>query len=51
MIIFGIALLVVGFVAGIAVVWTIGAIVLALGMVLWLLGTLGHAIGGRKHYY
>jgi hypothetical protein len=51
MIILGIVLLVIGFVTGIAIVWSIGLIVLVIGLVLWLLGTLGHAVGGRRHYF
>ena len=51
MIIFGLILLLIGFVTGIAIVWTIGVIVLVVGLVLWLLGAMGHAVGGRRHYY
>ena len=51
MIILGIILLVIGFVTGIPIVWSIGLIVLVIGLVLWLLGTLGHAVGGRRHYF
>jgi uncharacterized membrane protein HdeD (DUF308 family) len=51
MIIFGVVLLIIGFITGIAIVWTIGTIVLVVGLVLWLLGALGHAVGGRRHYY
>jgi hypothetical protein len=51
MIILGIILLVIGFVTGIAIVWSIGLIVLVIGLVLWLLGALGHAVGGRRHYF
>ena len=51
MIIFGLILLIIGFITGIAIVWTIGMIVLLVGLVLWLLGAMGHAIGGRRHYY
>jgi hypothetical protein len=50
-IIFGLILLLIGFVTGIAIVWTIGMIVLVVGLVLWLLGAMGHAIGGRRHYF
>jgi hypothetical protein len=50
-IIFGLILLLIGFVTGIAIVWTIGVIVLVVGLVLWLLGAMGHAVGGRRHYY
>jgi hypothetical protein len=51
MIILGIVLLIIGFLTGIAIVWSIGAIVLVIGLVLWLLGALGHAVGGRRHYF
>ena len=51
MIIFGLILLLIGFVTGIAIVWTIGMIVLVVGLVLWLLGAMGHAVGGRRHYF
>lgn len=51
MIVLGIILLVVGFILKIAIVWTIGIIVLIIGLILVLLGALGHAVGGRKHYF
>ena len=51
MIIFGLILLLIGFVTGIPFVWTIGMIVLVVGLVLWVLGSTGRAVGGRKHYY
>ena len=51
MIILGLVLLIVGFVVKIAVLWTIGIVVLAIGLVLALLGTMGRAIGGRRHYW
>ena len=51
MIILGIVLLIIGFITGIAIVWTIGTIVLVVGLFLWLLGALGHAVGGRRHYF
>ena len=51
MIIFGVLLLIIGFITGIAIVWTIGTIVLVVGLFLWLLGALGHAVGGRRHYF
>jgi hypothetical protein len=50
-IILGLILLLIGFVTGIAIVWTIGIILLVVGLVLWLLGAMGHAVGGRRHYY
>lgn len=51
MIILGIILLIVGFVAKIAILWTIGIVILVIGLILVLLGTLGHAVGGRRHYF
>ena len=51
MIILGIILLVIGFVAGVPILWTIGGILLVSGVVLELLGMAGHAVGGRRHYY
>jgi hypothetical protein len=51
LIILGIILLIIGFVAKIAIVWTIGIVVLVLGLIAALLGSIGHAIGGgRRHY-
>jgi hypothetical protein len=50
-IIFGLILLLIGFVTGIAILWTVGVIVLVVGLVLWLLGATGRAVGGRRHYY
>jgi hypothetical protein len=51
MIILGILLLIIGFVAGIAILWTIGIVVVVIGLVLALLGMAGHAVGGRRHYF
>lgn len=51
MIILGLILLLIGFLTGIAIMWTIGVIVLVVGLVLWLFGAMGHAVGGRRHYY
>jgi len=51
MIILGLILLIIGFVSGIAILWTIGIIVLIIGLILALLGAVGHAVGGRRHYY
>ena len=51
MIILGIILLIVGFVASIPVLWTIGVILVVIGAILALLGMMGHAVGGRRHYF
>ncbi|MFD5818267.1 DUF6131 family protein [Streptomyces sp. NPDC127038] len=51
MIILGVILLVVGLVAGIGILWTIGIILVAIGVLLWILGAVGREVGGRRHYY
>jgi hypothetical protein len=50
-IILGIILLIIGFVTGIAIIWTIGIIAVVIGLILALLGLVGHAVGGRRHYF
>ncbi|MER7679013.1 MULTISPECIES: DUF6131 family protein [unclassified Streptomyces] len=51
MIVLGVVLLVIGFVAGISILWTLGVILLVVGAVLWVAGSLGRGVGGRKHYW
>ncbi|HEY2314113.1 MAG TPA: DUF6131 family protein [Streptosporangiaceae bacterium] len=51
MIILGIILLIIGFVAKIAIVWSIGIVALIVGAVLALLGMAGREVGGRRHYF
>ena len=51
MIIVGILLLIIGFVTGIAILWTLGIVVVLIGVILALLGMGGHAVGGRRHYF
>jgi hypothetical protein len=51
MIILGVILLVIGLVAGIGILWTIGIILVAVGVLLWILGAVGREVGGRRHYY
>jgi uncharacterized membrane protein HdeD (DUF308 family) len=50
-IIFGIILLIIGFVAKVSILWSIGILLLIVGLILALLGTMGRAVGGRRHYY
>ncbi len=47
----GVILLIVGFIAKIAILWTIGIALLVIGLILALLGMMGRAVGGRAHYY
>ncbi len=51
MIVLGIILLVIGFIAKIAILWSIGILVLVVGAILALMGVAGREIGGRRHWY
>ena len=51
MILVGIILLILGFLLSIPILWTLGIIVLVVGLILMLLGSMGRAVGGRRHYY
>ncbi len=51
MIILGIILLVIGFIAAIPILWTIGIILVVIGLILVLMGAMGRAVGGRRHYF
>lgn len=45
----GIILLILGFILKIAIMWSIGIVVLVAGLILALLGATGRAVGGRQH--
>ena len=51
MIFVGLLLLLIGFIAKIAILWSLGVIVLVVGVALMILGAVGHAVGGRRHYF
>jgi hypothetical protein len=51
MIILGIILLIAGFVLNISILWTIGIVLLVIGVILAILGSMGRAVGGRRHYF
>lgn len=51
MIILGVILILLGVVLSIPVLYTIGVIVAIIGIVLWVLGSMGRAVGGRNHYW
>ncbi|WP_165949299.1 DUF6131 family protein [Kribbella turkmenica] len=51
MLILGLILLVLGLVLNISILWTLGIIILIVGAVLFLLGSTGRAVGGRRHWY
>ena len=51
MIVLGLILLVIGAIAHIAPLTTVGGLLLVIGIVLMLLGHAGRGIGGRAHYF
>lgn len=51
MVTFGVVLMIIGFLLGVPFLWSIGVLLLLIGLVLWILGSIGHAVGGRRHYY
>lgn len=51
MIILGIILIIIGALANIGILYTIGAILAVVGIILWILGATGRAVGGRSHWY
>ena len=51
MIVLGVILLIIGFIAKVAILWTIGIVLVVIGLILALLGMMGRAVGGRAHYF
>jgi hypothetical protein len=51
MIFLGLLLLVLGLVLGIGILYTIGIVLIIVGAVLWILGSMDRAVGGRRHYW
>ena len=51
MVILGVVLLIIGFIAHVPIIWTLGIIAVVVGAILALLGAGGRAVGGRRHYY
>jgi uncharacterized protein DUF6131 len=50
-ILLGVILLILGLIFGIGILWTIGIVLVVIGAVLWLLGSMDRAVGGRRHYW
>lgn len=50
MLVLGIILIIVGYLTGISIIYTIGYILAILGVILLVLGFAGHAVGGRRWY-
>ncbi|MDV7240517.1 MULTISPECIES: DUF6131 family protein [Rhodococcus] len=51
MIVLGLILLLIGWLANLNWLWVLGIILLVIGAVLWILGSTGRAVGGRRHWY
>lgn len=51
MIILGAILLIIGLLANIPILTTIGGVLIVVGVILWILGAAGRTIGGRKHWF
>ncbi len=51
MIVLGVILLLIGYLADIGILVTIGAILLVVGAVLFILGSIGRPVGGRRYWY
>lgn len=51
MIVLGLILLIIGAVLNVPVLYSIGIILAVIGIVLWILGATGRAVGGRTHYW
>jgi hypothetical protein len=50
-VILGLVLLVIGVLANIGILVTLGIILLIIGAVLWILGSTGRPVRGRRHYW
>ena len=50
-IILGIILAVIGYVTGVSILYSIGALLVLVGVVLWILGAVGRPVGGRKIWF
>jgi hypothetical protein len=51
MIVLGVVLLILGFVFGIQLLWSIGIVLLVIGAVLWIMGAVGRPVAGRRYWF
>lgn len=51
MIILGLVLLLIGVLVGIPILYTLGVILLVVGLILMLIGRSGTMVAGRRHYW
>jgi hypothetical protein len=50
-ILLGVILLILGVIFSVGIMWTIGIILIVVGAILWLLGSMDRAVLGRRHYW
>lgn len=51
MIVLGVVLLILGWLLGVGILWTLGIILIVVGVILYVLGSMGRAVGPRRHYW
>jgi hypothetical protein len=51
MIVLRVILLLIGYFTGLSLLYTIGGILVVVGVVLWVLGAVGRPVGGRRAWY
>jgi hypothetical protein len=51
MVLLGVILLILGVVLNVGVLWTIGIILVFVGLILWLLGALDRPVAGRRYWW
>lgn len=51
MIILGIVLIVLGYILPLPILMTLGLILVAIGIIFWVMGGLGRPVGGRRYWY
>lgn len=51
MVVLGVVLLILGYIFHISLLWTLGIVLLVIGAILWILGSVGRPVGGRRYWY
>ena len=51
MIVLGIILIVIGYAVPVPILYTIGGILVVVGVILWILGAVGRPVGGRRYWF
>jgi hypothetical protein len=51
MIVLGIILLALGYFLSVPVLWVLGIILLVIGAVFWIMGSVGHPVAGRRYWF